>query len=201
MTTPRIVLAVLLALALVQSCAKEPHTPSQNQAAPMTDPCKDALTRFANQDWLTWDGLPTCSLDDVKATFPALSDANGRARIGTKPVTTEFKTLPLDGFKKPIKVWYRGSDVIMLEVEYPAVEDPAAAFSALGEPAAKLDYHQRTVLYAASAHVYPKRGLAVLFNPDQSAVIRIYLFAATELDEYQKTLHHPTAPARRLPRR
>ncbi len=73
--------------------------------------------------------------------------------------------------------------------------------SKLGEPEAKRDYYQRMLLYERSAYVYPGRGLALLYNPDRSALISIYLLAPTSLDIYQRELHHPVEPGRRLPSR
>lgn len=165
------------------------------------EPSAQALDTFANQDWSSWAGLPSgLTLDAIKARFPQLPDAHGDAAIGVERVLTRFKTLQVEGLGKPARVWYRDGEVVLLEVRYPSagLDEFSGWF---GEPAAKLDYYQRTVRYAESAFVYPEKGVAVLYNPSRSATIRLYLFAPTTAREYEARLHHPIEAARRLPRR
>ncbi len=169
----------------------------------METTCEKALALIENRDWKAWRGLPaSCSMAELAARYPQLSAGSGRANLGSDVVPAEFKTLQLAGHGKPLRVWYREGAVVEIELEYPEIEGGFSTLSAIfGEPAATLDYYQRTVRYDKSAFVYPDRGIAVLYNPSRSAVIRIYLFAPTTLDAYERSLHHPVEPARRLPAR
>ena len=153
-------------------------------------PCALALTQIDTKDWKHWTGLPDCTLNDIKNHYPSLGDDHGQAKIGQPPTLAQFRMAAIPNYQHPIKVWSRDEQTILIELEYPNIESAARYFDKLwGDPEAKLDYYQRTILYQQSAYVYPDRGVAILYNPDRSAVIRIYLFAKTTLADYQKYLH------------
>ncbi|MEM9491001.1 MAG: hypothetical protein AAGC55_17765 [Myxococcota bacterium] len=180
-----------------------PATPGAlGQISANSPSCRDAFAILDRRAWQEWTGLPGCTLAEVKAHYPQLSDGSGRSNLGADIVPAEFKSLPHPDYKKPIRVYYRGDRVVLLAVEFPQIADGGTELRAsLGDPAAALDYYQRTVLYASSADIYPERGLAVLHNPSRSAVIRLYFFAPTTLDAYRAGLHHPVQAGRRLPAR
>jgi hypothetical protein len=165
--------------------------------------CSEALANAFAGGWASWAGLPAdCELTDVEAVVSEVAEARGRGSLGLEHVTTESTTARHPQLDKPLKIWLRDDGVRLIEVSYPRVEDAYSVLTTkLGEPEAKLDYYQRTLLYERSAYVYPRRGLALFFNPDRSALISIYLFAPTSLDTYQRELHHPVEPGRRLPQR
>lgn len=196
----------LVALGATVACAQSPRDtgerPQRNEER-MDTTCDEALARVESRDWKAWTGLPAgCPVAELAARYPQLSQGSGRANLGEDVVPAGFRTLQLEGYRKPLRVWHRDGAVVQIDIEYPEIDDAFATFSAaFGAPAAELDYYQRTVRYEKSAFVYPERGLAVLYDPSRAAVIRLYLFAPTTLDAYRKTLHHPLQPARRLPAR
>ena len=88
-----------------------------------------------------------------------VSESRGRGSLGSEHVTTEFTTARHPDVAEPLKIWPRDDKVRLIEVSYPGVEDAQRVLSSkLGEPEAKLDYYQRTLLYERSAYVYPERG-------------------------------------------
>lgn len=201
----RLAAGCTLALGASVACAQNAREGDQRTGNErrMDTTCEQALALIENRDFQTWRGLPAgCTVAELAARHPQLSAGNGLTKLGSELAPAEFKTLQLGAYRKPLRVFYRQDTVVAIEIEYPEIENGFAALSAIfGQPAATLDYYQRTVRYDKSAYVYPDRGIAVFYDPSRAAVLRLYLFTPTTLEAYQRSLHPPLTPARRLPAR
>ncbi|MBE9183028.1 hypothetical protein IQ268_31325 [Oculatella sp. LEGE 06141] len=161
--------------------------------------CEIALNQFAKQDWLHWQGLPTCTLSTVAQMLP-LSDGVGSGNVGEQ--TAHFHRLHLPGYGQPVRLWFTENEqVLLLDVAHPS---PSASLETLlaqlGEPDAKLDTHWNVLSLPQSEWLYAQRGLALWINPENQVILHLAVFAPTTLEQYSHTLRLDLAQ-RRLPYR
>lgn len=61
----------------------------------------------------------------------------------------------------------------------------------LGEPEASFDWVFGTVAMPGGELVYAKRGLTILLNPENQAVVYISVYVPTTVEEYARRLRPP----------
>ena len=155
----------------------------------MTGELARALNAFAERDLaalVASGGLPAgTAVDDVLAEWDGDRDDLVRHVLGRPPQEAFWCPVMLDGFTS-VRVWFRGETVLRIVGEWPALSWPAA--TALGPPAARLDYRLDVTLLDRAEYVWPAAGLAIRRDPDSETVVAIVLFAATELGDYEVRL-------------
>ena len=148
--------------------------------------CISALNNFAARDFIKWTGLPeSCSLADVSQQFRLLDDDVGLIRLGD--TKREFRIFAVPGYEHPVRIWFEGQKVLMLDVEYTSflLETPVL-LKELGEPEAKLDYDWGTMRLEKSEWIYVDRGLALFLAPDSSRVFHLAAFSRTTEQGYKE---------------
>jgi len=157
----------------------EPATPRSH--------CQQALAIFAERVFSRWQGLPAgCVLADVFAQFERLNEGVGAGTLGEAREEAQFTMLRVPGYAQPVRVWFRGVQVVLLDAEYPEIAP--GEIEALGEPAVRLDYTWGRLQLEGGQHVWPDRGLALFVNPDNGALIHLSAFTPTSLEHYAQSL-------------
>lgn len=133
-------------------------------------------------------GLPrVCRVPDLG---PVLR-STGRGAVGWlgEPAYGQqvrpYQLLRADGFSDLPRAWLDGEQVILLDVDEPAL---AASPAGLGPPDTRLDYPWDVFVLPDAEWVYASRGLSIAVNPDNGIVLRIAVFAPTTVDTYRRTL-------------
>jgi hypothetical protein len=151
------------------------------------DSCEEALSAFARRQYGDWKGLPACTLAQLTASFPLLNQGIGTGRLFDRPA--EYRMVTVEGYPRPVRAWFSGDRLALLDAEYPdASKTLAADFERLGEPELKLDSHWDIHLLAQGEWIWASRGLSALVNPGNRVVLRIRAFAPVSLEQYQKYL-------------
>jgi hypothetical protein len=155
-----------------------------------------AMRLIAERDLASWNGLPHCSLADVTGMFDRIGDGVGSGRIGTR--RCDYVLVAASGYDEPLRVWLDDDDVVALDVEYPNLPDLPAQ---LGEPEARRDFHWAGLDLADGELVYATRGITVFVNPDDQDVLRVAVYPAGSLQEYDALWRLALPPHRRRPLR
>jgi hypothetical protein len=157
----------------------------------------EALRQIAERDLAGWQGLPHCSLADVTGAFDRVGDGVGSGRIGVH--RRDYVLVATPAYEEPLRVWLdEGDDVVALDVEYPPLPDLAAR---LGEPEARRDFHWAGLDLAGGELVYASRGITVFVNPENRDVLRVALYPAGSLEDYDGLWRLALPPHRRRPLR
>jgi hypothetical protein len=148
--------------------------------------CESALDGFAARTFSQWQPLPTnCLLAQVTAKFPLLNDGVGTGRIGER--SAQYRMVVSPRYPRPVRAWLEGNNLLMLDAEYPDPENTLAAeIEALGEPEARLDCWWDVLRLQRAEWVFASRGLAAFVNPDNRIVLRLLVFPAASLAEYER---------------
>jgi hypothetical protein len=146
-----------------------------------------------------WHGLASSlTLEEALAAFPAVSDGEGRARLGRGEAW--FRVADGGRLGQRLRIWYADDRVLLLDGERPELAETLDELRGrFGPPEAALDYHLGTTPIPAGEHVYPDRGLALFVGGDGSRLHRVALFPPTTLDGYEQR-HRLHLRQRRLPR-
>jgi hypothetical protein len=153
---------------------------------------EEALDALAAAGLDGWRGLPPLTLADVRERFPDVAEGVGHGRLGAG--AHDYVLVSADGYEEPLRVWLDGERVVAIDVEYPP---PEAVPSDLGAPAERRDFHWAGLELAGGEHVYPDRGLALFVNPDTGGVLRLEVFAAGSLADYDAAARLHLVPRRR----
>jgi hypothetical protein len=157
----------------------------------------EAMRLIAERDLAAWHGLPRCSLADVTATFPRSGEGVGSGRLGTHQC--DYVLVSASGYDEPLRVWLDDEgEVVAIDVEYPDLPDLPAR---LGEPEARREFHWAGLDLTDGELVYASRGLTVFVNPDTGDVLRIAVYPAGSLQEYDAQWRLALPPHRRRPLR
>jgi hypothetical protein len=158
----------------------------------------DAFDVLARRELAAWRGLPAdTTLDDVRARFGEPEEGLGRGRLGAH--SRDFVFVRADGYGEPLRAWLDEDDrFLAIDVEYPEAGDLPAA---LGTPEARRDFPWAGLELAGGELVFPRRGITVYVNPETGEVLRVNLFAAGTLGDYDATARLALAPHRRRPAR
>jgi hypothetical protein len=157
----------------------------------------EAMALIAARDLAHWRGLPGCSLADVTGTFDRRGDGVGSGRIGTS--RRDFVLVSAPGYDEPLRVWLDDDDdVVALDVEYPELPELPAQ---LGEPEARRDFHWAGLDLADGELVYASRGITVYVNPENRDVLRVSVYPAGSLEQYDERWRLALPPHRRRPLR
>ena len=147
--------------------------------------CADVLRTLADRKFGSWTGLPpSCSLPEVTQHFPLLNDGVGLARLGR--TKRQFRMLVVEGYEHPVRIWLDGSQVLMLDVQYPNFSSEGdVAIKELGEPEAKLDYDWGTLPIERGEWVYASRGLTLFNASNNLSVLHLAVYRRTPLQAYE----------------
>lgn len=152
-----------------------------------TNECQTALTSFARKELANARGLPPrCSPDEVAAVLsPRGSPTEGT--LGDR--TLVLRHYHASAYKEPVRGWFDGDRLVLIDVEYPEPSEGWQAFvTALGEPTAKLDFAWHIHTLPGAEWVYAERGIAVVVKPDPGLILRLALFSPTSADRYEREL-------------
>jgi hypothetical protein len=152
--------------------------------------CAAALDLLATNRLAAWQGLPhDCDIDALSRRLGAPLGGPARATLGQEQRPTEFMVFRLDGQSRPLRAFEEQRRVLLLDLEYPVFDDDADELrTALGDPAARLDFPWNVLLLKEAEWVYPARGLTLYINPDTRKVLRWAVYAPTDLDAYMRRL-------------
>ena len=148
---------------------------------------------IARRDFTDWHGLPAdaayASFDD---RFPRLSDAEAAGMLGSHNVPARYRVHVAEGYPLNLQAWFMGSRLVLIEADVPRlVGAPAELFDALGPPAATVDFTWDVLAVPQGGHIHPDRGITVFVGPE-GQVLRLALYAPTDVAHYHTELHHET---------
>jgi hypothetical protein len=96
--------------------------------------------------------------------------------------------LPLDGYSRPSLSFVEGTPVLFEAMGPELAAGDVALITALGEPAARLDWDFGTLPCPGSEFVYPDRGITLFLRSDHERVLHVALYPATDLNDYIENL-------------
>lgn len=172
-----------------------------NEGAPGAT-CEQAWERFASKQLEQWWGIPQpCTSEDFFAVFTPLDEDGAVGKLGSEFIPTFYKVCSVTAYAEPVHVWFRDTEIVKIEVNYPHLSDErfASLLASLGQPVAKLDYYFHTFSISRGEWVYPARGIALFLNGDESGLVKWSLFHASTLDDYTRRIRPPYTPAREFP--
>jgi hypothetical protein len=152
---------------------------------------KTALQIFSRRDFGAWSGLPRATpLADIARLFPLEDDWRGVGRLGSDLKETRYAYITIEGFEQQVRIWLNeDNNIILMDVEYPTLPfSLSSLLDRLGTPDAKLDSYFGMLFLQQSEWIYANRGLTLFINPENSALLRIAVYASSTLDEYVKSL-------------
>jgi hypothetical protein len=153
------------------------HTPTQDMA----------IQALAERDFSRWSGLPDDgSLIDLTSRFSKQGEWSGVGELGERDA--EYLWIDVAGYKNPLRVWYEGDRVLVIDVENPEIKNPGKLLVQLGQPEAQLNTWQSLVPRHSGEWVYAKRGLALFLDPSTRLIFHLAVFPPTTLADYQKNL-------------
>ena len=157
--------------------------------------CTAARAAIESRHFIGWRGLPSgCSPESLFGV--ALDDQWGEAPLGQRFEPARSHLLPAAGYYRPL-AYVRDGVGVLFDGSNPVLEGGWSALSAdLGEPQARLDWVHSTVAMPAGELVYAALGITVFLNPENDAVVRVSLYAATTVDDYiaRLRLHRQKRP-------
>jgi hypothetical protein len=106
-------------------------------------------------------------------------------------LTTRYRMHVGEGYPQHLKAWFVELTVVLVEASLPQIADPDGLIREFGEPAARLDSTWGVMTVRGGLHVYPDRGIALFIGPE-SQVLRVSLFAPTNLDDFVRQRKRPT---------
>lgn len=150
--------------------------------------CLVALRTFVWPDPSPWNGLPACTLAEIRQVFTVASDdRRGSGYLGEDHRLLSWLSASGGGFPDSIRVWLDGDKVVALDSQILGrPQDLEALLAKIGAPAAKLDSYFNGVLLEKSEWVYPDRGLTLFVEPETHAPLRVAGYPRTTLAEYRK---------------
>lgn len=148
--------------------------------------CERALHLFAAGRFGAFTGLPEgCGMTAVTALFPAL-EGEGRGPLGRR--SAAFRMVIVGGYTQPVRVWFEGERVLMLDAEYPPIDQPLPALLAeLGEPDARIAPAETDALdpVVREHWAYCSRGLTLYPNLERGTLWRLTAYPPTTLEDYR----------------
>jgi hypothetical protein len=152
--------------------------------------CLEALDAFAAKDFESWHGLPSaCTVAEALRVFAAQDDWIGEAKLGLEAVSRSYRFCGAARYESPLRVWFQGSEILMVEAEAPLDDLPLQTLTAqLGAPTAKLDTYFGVVKVKQGEWVYAERGIALSIDSSGASLSRICVFAPTTLEQYRRSL-------------
>jgi hypothetical protein len=153
-------------------------TPSENVM------CHTALDTFKSRDFSGWQGLPAdCSVHaalDYLGADP-MNAINGR--LGQQ--ATPYYTINMDGYENPVRLWHRDETLVLIEAEYPTIENDLATLQAeFGPPSARYGFNWRDLTLSEAQWVYADKGISLVINPDNQILLYLAVYPPTPLDQY-----------------
>jgi hypothetical protein len=125
-----------------------------------------------------------------------LNDGVARMRRGRRERWYASHLVSFAEYPEPVRAWYDGDLLAVLETDYPALPMTSAALAnLLGEPEARLDCYLDVLLLRAAEWVYPQRGLSVRINPATQIWLRVTAFGAMTLEAYLDDVRWDMPPA------
>ncbi|HEV8563065.1 MAG TPA: hypothetical protein VGR06_42660 [Actinophytocola sp.] len=165
----------------------------------MSSPVAPLLRALSDRRYEALGPLPAgCRVGDLTATPGPLPDTLGRGWLGAGPC--DFLAIPLTGFADGIRIWFdappfgptttEAAPVRMLDAAYPPPGrlSMPALLDALGPPDTHLDLDLDGLTLTGGCHLWLRRGLALHINPGNVHLLRITIFAPTDLSSYQHNL-------------
>jgi hypothetical protein len=136
---------------------------------------------------------------DLERRFPRLYEQEARILLGSELVEAHYRVHGGERYPQHLQVSYIGATVVLVEADLPRLAQPVPELlQALGKPAAALDVTWGVLTVAGGLHVHPDRGLAVSIGPE-TQVLRVELFASTDLATYQRQIRHTAEPMTERP--
>ncbi|MEO1451468.1 MAG: hypothetical protein AAFV07_18195 [Bacteroidota bacterium] len=152
------------------------------------DTCATAKQAILKHGFDAWTGdMESCSWQNI---FPGyrVTDELPRRLIGDDFVATRFIGLPLEGYHMARLSFEEGRwvmfDGMLTELDSIAT---TALLTALGAPAAKLDWYFGTLPMAETEWVYPEKGITLFLRDDLELVLHVALYASMTLEAYEAT--------------
>lgn len=154
------------------------------------EPCGQTIHQLRARDFRSWRGLDErCTPDAFAAALGREGSNEGMRPLGSEAVEVTWWPAPCPGYGEPLEVQLAEGRVVRIDGLRPSLDGGLPALlAALGEPAAKLAYHDNVVPIPDGEWVWPGRGLALYLSADHRFVRRVALFHATDLDRYLRRL-------------
>jgi hypothetical protein len=151
--------------------------------------CEKAIQNIRDRDLAHWRGLPT-SCDWTVLTGPLPADWQS---VPGRPLGSAFRDakmimLSLEGYSRPSLSFVNDTAVLFEAMGPELATGDVALITALGEPAARLDWDFGTLPCPESEFVYPERGITLFLRSDRERVLHVALYRATDLDDYLENL-------------
>jgi hypothetical protein len=158
---------------------------------------QDAIRLIAQRNLAAWRGLPSASLADITDAFHRHGDGVGNGRLGTH--RRDYVLVAAPGYAEPLRVWLDdGERVLAIDVEYPDLPDLPAG---LGTPEDRRDFHWAGLDLTGGELIYASRGITLFVNPETQELLRLAVYPAGSLQEYDSLWRLALPPHRRRPRR
>jgi hypothetical protein len=165
---------------------------------------QSAIRMFAARDFRNWHGLaPEISLPDLAAMCEGEADLRTSGWLGESHRGVEFVSVNFTEYEMSVRVWLEpGQDrILLMDTESPSLKtDVLSLLRILGAPASKLDSYLGTFRLVESEWVFPSRGLTLYLNPETETLLRLAVYATTDLENYCRNLRLDLK-MRRLPLR
>jgi hypothetical protein len=150
--------------------------------------CKAALRVFADKTFDQWRGLPSgCKLPEIMTIFSLFNKGVSTGFLGHKKI--QYRMLVLEGYLRPIRAWFEGDTLLMLDAECPELPGGGLTLmKQLGKPDVKLDFYWNVLRLKRGEWVYAKRGIILFINPGNNILLRLLVFPPTTVDDYMTRL-------------
>lgn len=130
---------------------------------------------------------PPCPRAALLGSLGTPNPGEGRGSLGTEKRTLSYLTVPRSGGAEPLRLWGSEAAVQMADQEYPVLAGGLPALlAALGEPEQRHDTALGTVTVRSGEWIYARRGLTLLVNPANQRLLRVVVYPAMKLEEYER---------------
>ncbi len=154
-----------------------------------------ALQQFDQRQFSDWHGLsPECTASDVANYAGGDLSQSGTHWLGEKKLAASFVSLAFQGYEDPVKLWFRGDQVVSLEAEYPQLDDAKALLASLGKPDATLDFYFDIMLNQGGEYVFCEKGITLFMDSQREDAVKISVYPPMNLDDYKANLYYLEPP-------
>jgi hypothetical protein len=151
---------------------------------------RSVARRILELDFSGFRGLPSdLRVEDMLRQLPPIAERPGRGDLGSEFVPTRFWSLRVPSASRA-RAWFDESGhVTRIDLEAPEDFDWKKQRESWGPVDAVMDGPLGGVVLHDSNFVWARRGLTLMTNEEQSAVISVALYPPSSLDSYLERVH------------